>query len=96
MGRLYVIGNMRLLQILGRHGNCRFVSVERTKTRTAESSCAYAARNFRVEARGLQMSAGPASHRFAGRLGLRPSGNRQELRMIKPLRLGFSMDVGNA
>ncbi len=96
MGRLYVTGHIRLLQTLGRHGNRRFVSVERTETRTAESSCVYAARNFRVEARGLQMSAGPASRRSAGRSGLRPSGNRQELRMIKPLRLGFSMDVGNA
>ena len=96
MALLYATGHIRLLQTLGRHGNRRFVSVERTETSAAEIFCTYAARNFRVEAPGLQMSAGPASRRSAGRSGLRPSGNRQEWRMIKPLRLGFSMDVGNA
>ena len=70
----------------GWHSNCRFAAVGRPETSMAEMFCTYAARNFRVEARRLQISAGPASRCSAGRPGLRPGGNRQDFRMIKPCR----------
>ena len=69
MGRLYGTGHIRLLRTLGERGKWRFVSAKRPETSAAEIFCAYAVRNFRVEAGGLQMSAGPASRRSAERPG---------------------------